>query len=175
MFNNSWPREFIPGIDDLYIVISMISRLEWTNGNCKCEICLKEKMTLELIHSYVCVPMQNYTPNANRYVLTFIDDKSRYCTVYFLRKKVINKIIEFVARTATKFGEHMKSLRTDRGRVFCGKEVQLFWKQWHDWFSASTWTWSVGQKLSTPPFFSKSTSIICICYHGNTARGMEFK
>lgn len=79
-----------------------------------CEVCLQGKMTrkpfpkksynntkeiLELIHSDVCGPMQTKTPSNNRYVLTLIDDYSRYTTLYLLKHKseVNEKIKIFVS------------------------------------------------------------------------------
>ncbi|XP_075157616.1 uncharacterized protein LOC142230880 [Haematobia irritans] len=86
--------------------------------------------TLDLVRSDLCGPMQNCTPNGNRYFLTLIDDKSRYCTVYFLRNKSddLDKVKDFVAKTETLFGKHMKVFRTDRGGEFCGNEMQKFLK-----------------------------------------------
>lgn len=42
---------------------------------------------LELVHIDVCEPMQTITKAGNRYFLTFIDDCTRMCWVYFLRYK----------------------------------------------------------------------------------------
>ncbi|KYN05513.1 Copia protein [Cyphomyrmex costatus] len=67
-----------------------------------CAICMKGKMTrikfpketnsraknvLDLIHSDVCGPMPTTTPSGKRYVLTFVDDCSRYTVIYLLREK----------------------------------------------------------------------------------------
>jgi hypothetical protein len=42
---------------------------------------------LELIHIDLCGTMQNESVGGNRYFITFIDDYSRMCWVYFLRNK----------------------------------------------------------------------------------------
>ena len=42
---------------------------------------------LELIHSDLMGPFPHLSMNRVRYVLTFLDDFSRYTWVYFLRKK----------------------------------------------------------------------------------------
>ena len=44
-------------------------------------------MPLELIHTDVCGPMQTTTISGNRYFLTFINNYSRMCWVYFMRFK----------------------------------------------------------------------------------------
>ncbi len=43
---------------------------------------------LEVIHSDVCGPMHVYSVGGSRYYVTFIDDYSRYTSVYFIKIKV---------------------------------------------------------------------------------------
>ena len=45
----------------------------------------RDPSTLDLIHSDVSGPMPTTSMNGSRYVLTFIDDYSRYCWIYFLK------------------------------------------------------------------------------------------
>lgn len=78
-----------------------------------CETCLKGKMTrnpfpkksscqskaiLDLIHTDVCGPMQTMTPGKKRYLLTMIDDYSRYTVIYLMANKseVPDKIQEYI-------------------------------------------------------------------------------
>ena len=42
---------------------------------------------LEIIHIDVCVPMSVASRGVYRYVLTFIDDLSRYGYIYFMKHK----------------------------------------------------------------------------------------
>ena len=42
---------------------------------------------LDLIHSDVVGPMSTNSINGCRYFLTFIDDCSRYCWIYFMKQK----------------------------------------------------------------------------------------
>ena len=42
---------------------------------------------LELIHTVLCGPMQTRSLGGASYFLTFIDDRSRYTWVYFIRRK----------------------------------------------------------------------------------------
>lgn len=68
----------------------------------KCEICITEKQVansyksanekrtnhlLEIVHSDVCGPMRTESLSGRKYFVTFIDDYSRYCEVYFLSQK----------------------------------------------------------------------------------------
>ena len=47
----------------------------------------RDASTLDLIHSEVSGPMPMTSINGSRYFLTFIDDCSRYCWIYFLKQK----------------------------------------------------------------------------------------
>ena len=81
-----------------------------------CEGCVKEKMNramfkpvgeihstrkLQLVHSDVCGPMPRESIGGRRYFVTFIDDYSRCCAVYFIKHKseVFKKFKEFEALT----------------------------------------------------------------------------
>ena len=67
-----------------------------------CEACIKGKMQrkhfpslrevrskrrLQLVHSDVCGPIPTVSIGGNKYFVTFVDDYSRYCAVYFLKNK----------------------------------------------------------------------------------------
>ena len=77
-----------------------------TIDNCKeklfCESCIRGKMTklpfpeksenksnhiLDLVHTDLCGPMQTLTPSYNKYILTLIDDYSRYTVIFLLKNK----------------------------------------------------------------------------------------
>lgn len=103
----------------------------------QCEVCLKAKLTrlpfpkqsmsksnkaLDLIHTDVCGPMQTTSPSGKRYILTMIDDFSRYTTIYLLKEKseVEGKIKEYVAMVENKFMYKPKVMRSDRGGEYIG-------------------------------------------------------
>lgn len=52
---------------------------------------------LEIVHSDVCGPINTASNGGAKYIHTFIDDKSQYVHVYFLKKKdkVFEKFKEF--------------------------------------------------------------------------------
>lgn len=77
---------------------------------------------LDLVHSDVCGPMQTQSPSGKRYVLTFIDDYSRFTVIYLLRKKseVEEKIKEYIMLVKNKFGKQIKCMRSDRGGEYMG-------------------------------------------------------
>ncbi|KAM1496365.1 hypothetical protein ACFXTO_030979 [Malus domestica] len=88
----------------------------------------RAKEPLELIHSDVCGPMQTSSLSGNRYFITFIDDFSRMCWVYFLRNKseAFYVFKKFKAMVELQSGYHVKKLRTDRGGEFNSNEFGKF-------------------------------------------------
>ena len=47
----------------------------------------RQREILELIHTDVCGPMQTKSLGGALYFLIFVDNRSRYTWVYFIRKK----------------------------------------------------------------------------------------
>ncbi|XP_046142820.1 ATP-dependent DNA helicase pif1-like [Osmia bicornis bicornis] len=87
---------------------------------------------LELKHTDVCGPMQTMTPSHKRYLLTLIDDYSRYTVMYLLRHKseVAQRIQEYIQHAKTKFNKTPKVFRSDRGTEFVNKDLKdLFSKE----------------------------------------------
>ncbi|KAI5322324.1 hypothetical protein L3X38_031396 [Prunus dulcis] len=84
----------------------------------------RAKNPLELIHTDVCGPMQNESIGGNKYFITFIDDYSRMCWVYFLRNKssVISVFKKFKVFVELQSGFNLKKLRSDRGGEYTSHE-----------------------------------------------------
>ena len=97
-----------------------------------CEGCLKGKQIrqsfpkeqanraaglLDLIHTDVCGPMPTKSHGGNSYFVTFIDDKSRFTAIYFMKRKdeVLSKFKEFEAMAQNITGRKIKYLRSDNG------------------------------------------------------------
>lgn len=119
-------------------------------GSCKCndnvcEVCSKGKMSrkkfpnesfsttmgvLELVHSDIMGPMEEMSPSGNRYVLTIIDDYSRYSTIYFLQQKsqAFSKIKEFIAMVENQFNKRLKTFRSDGGGEFSSNLLKQFFR-----------------------------------------------
>lgn len=70
------------------------------------------------------------SPSGNRFVLTLIDDYSRYNTIYFLQQKsqAVSKIKEFVAMVENQFNRKLKIFRSDGGGEFTSNELKQFFK-----------------------------------------------
>ena len=103
-----------------------------------CDGCMKGKQTrksfpkesttrahkiLELIHTDVCGPMENKSLGGSRYFVTFIDDKSRYTAIYFMKQKneVFEKYKEFEAMVENVTGKKIRALRSDNGGEYSSK------------------------------------------------------
>ena len=123
------------------------------DGKLECEACVLGKMNrrsfpkksngrarkpLEIIHSDVCGPMQINSIGGSRYILSFIDDFSRYAMVYFLKSKseVIEKFkqyVQLVENSVSKKGiqnlfiwNSVKAMRSDNGGEYSSTEFKEF-------------------------------------------------
>ena len=81
---------------------------------------------LGMIHYDINVSMPITSINGSRYLLTFIDDFSRYTWVFFLKKKskVCEKFTELKALIENASGLKIKILRYDNGREYVSNELK---------------------------------------------------
>lgn len=110
-----------------------------------CDICIRGKMTtlpfpkksdrktgvLDLVHSDVWGPSRTESLGKARYFVTFIDDCSRWCEVYFIRNKsdVLRVFKEYKARMERQTGRKIKCLMSDNGGEYCNHDFDVFLKQ----------------------------------------------
>lgn len=117
------------------------------NDDCDeiCECCIKGKLViksfprsesttekpLEIIHSDLCGPLPITSAGGNRYILTLIDDYSRYTVVKLLKRKdeVTGAVKDYINCMKTYFERDIKILRADNGREYVNKELQGFLKE----------------------------------------------
>lgn len=109
-----------------------------------CECCLKGKLArkpfppvterkssrpLDLVHTDLCGPMETATPSGNRYLMTVIDDYTRYITVYLLKKKseAPGRIQQYVRWVENCFGRKPLVIRSDGGGEYVNRELQEFY------------------------------------------------
>nr|KAJ0197827.1 hypothetical protein LSAT_V11C700348630 [Lactuca sativa] len=78
---------------------------------------LRESKALDLIHSDLCDFHATPSLGNKKYVVTFIDDASRYCYIYLLHSKdeVLDKFKIYKQQVELHKNELIKVLRTDRG------------------------------------------------------------
>lgn len=84
----------------------------------------RSRKMLELVHSDVCGPMRIKSIGGAAYFATFIDDKSRWVDVYFLktRSDVKEAFLKYKALIENQTEYRIKVLRTDNGLEYCGTE-----------------------------------------------------
>ena len=72
---------------------------------------------LDIVHSDVCGPMQENSLSGSRYFVTFIDYKSRFTAVYFMKTKdqVLEKFKEYEAMVTNMTEKKIKILQSDNG------------------------------------------------------------
>ena len=99
----------------------------------KCETCCQAKITkrphksvvrntelLKLIHSNLCEFEGILTRGGNKYIITFIDDFSKYTTIYLLKNKsdAFEKFQDFLKEVENQFSRKIKRIRSDRCREY---------------------------------------------------------
>ena len=86
---------------------------------------------LQLVHSDLCGPMQTQSIGGAKYFVTFIDDYSRCCAVYFMKYKseVPDKFKEFEVTTTNGAGRAIGTLRTDNGGGYLSHAFQNYLKE----------------------------------------------
>ena len=78
------------------------------------------------MHSDLCGKMNEKSLSGAEYFLSFIDDKTRYVWVYFLKSKdqVFEKFLEWKTMVEKSTGRKLKAIRTDNGGEFTSKEFE---------------------------------------------------
>jgi len=110
-----------------------------------CETCVRGKMVktpfpkneprnseiLEIIHSDVCGPMRSESNGGARYVITFIDDYSRWCEIRLLRRKdeVLTAFKDFKMKIENYHSKRIKFLQTDNGKEYCNTKFNNFLRE----------------------------------------------
>ncbi|GJY68640.1 retrovirus-related pol polyprotein from transposon TNT 1-94, partial [Tanacetum coccineum] len=86
------------------------------------------KGLLELIHSDLCGPFSPVSFGNKRYFITFIDDFTRKCWVYFLEQKseALETFKKFKAMVEKTTGQYIKALRSDRGGEYVSTPFTKF-------------------------------------------------
>lgn len=104
-----------------------------------CEVCLWGKMTalpfpngdpscaevLSVVHTDVVGPFHVQSANGVRFFVTFIDDSSRWCEVYFLKQKsgVCDAFRHYKEFAERQTGKSIKALQSDNGREYLNDEM----------------------------------------------------
>lgn len=90
----------------------------------------RQREILELIHTDVCGPMQTRSLGGALYFLIFVDDRSRYTWVYFIRKKsdVFEYFKEFKNMVEKQTGKYIKIIKSDQGGEYKSRVFNQYCK-----------------------------------------------
>ena len=82
----------------------------------------------ELVHNDLYGPISLASLSNTPYILTFTDDFSEYCSVYFLKKKneILGVFKNCCALVHNQHKSHIKTLRTDGGGEYCSLAFKDF-------------------------------------------------
>ena len=86
------------------------------------------KVPLELVHSDVCGPLSSESLGGAKYFVTFIDARTHYTWVYFLKSKdeVFSKFLEWKSLVERMSDYRLKTLRTDNGGEYTSGEFSKY-------------------------------------------------
>uniref|UniRef100_W8AUM1 Retrovirus-related Pol polyprotein from transposon TNT 1-94 n=1 Tax=Ceratitis capitata TaxID=7213 RepID=W8AUM1_CERCA len=86
---------------------------------------------LGVVHTDVCGPVNIESIGGSRYFLIFVDDRTRYIFVYFIRHKneAFDKFKEYKAMAERQTGKKLKILRSDNGTEFVNNAFDDFLKE----------------------------------------------
>ena len=87
----------------------------------------RSKIPLELIHSDVFGPVKQISIGGMRYMVTFIDDFSRYVWVYFMKEKS-EAFTKFKEKIEGELSMKIQCLRTYNGREYLSNEFTIYLK-----------------------------------------------
>ena len=75
---------------------------------------------LQLVHTDVRGPQRVSSLNGNKYYITFIDDYTRFCWIYFFKSKteVANIFWKFKALVENQSGCKLQTIRSDNGKEY---------------------------------------------------------
>ena len=92
---------------------------------------IRSTRKLPLVRSDLCRPMQTQSTGGAKYFVTFIDDYTRCCALYFMKHKseVLDKFKEFKVTTTNEVGRAIGHLRTDNGGEYLSCAFQNYLKE----------------------------------------------
>lgn len=82
----------------------------------------------EYVHSDVCGPIQVKSQGGASFYVTFIDDSTGFCSVYFFKNKdeVFEKFKTYDRLVENKFGKKLRMIRSDNGGEYKNKTMEKY-------------------------------------------------
>ena len=87
-----------------------------------------QRETLGLVHSDICGPLKTTPDSNNKYVITFLDEHTKYCWVYVINYKsdALKTFKTWKQLIENQLDKKVKILRTDRGGEYTSNEFKAF-------------------------------------------------
>ena len=84
---------------------------------------------LELVHTYLCGPIEVKSYKGDMYIMLFVDDYSRMMIAMFLKQNsyAFQIFKWYLARVEKEIGKSLKFLRFDRGGEFTSRYFEVFY------------------------------------------------
>ncbi len=88
----------------------------------------QSRRKLGLVHSDVCGPLQVESVGGSRYFVMFVDDFTRFISIYFIKSKaeVFEKFKLFEVMMSSECDANIAKLRTDNGGEYMSKDFQSY-------------------------------------------------
>lgn len=126
-----------------YLSKSNITKVKEVEKNIQCKVCVTGKFAkkprskirtrtitklFELVHFDIAGPIRKTSIGGSRYFLIFVEDMSKYCWTYPLKRKndAARKIKEFVYMCENQFNCKLKVVRSDNAKEFINQDVSIF-------------------------------------------------
>ncbi len=104
---------------------------KWRQRNFRKEAETRAQKPLELVHSHVICVLRPETLQGYKYILTIIDDFSRFGVTYLTARKdeIFDKFKDYKACMENQKECRIKALRTDRGGEYMGNDFDTYLKE----------------------------------------------
>lgn len=88
----------------------------------------RTKNILELVHTDICGPMNIKSYDNARFFATFIDDRTRYMEVVFLKSRsdILTEFKKYQLRVEKETGHKIIKLRSDNAKEYISKEFNNY-------------------------------------------------
>lgn len=88
----------------------------------------RTKDVLEIVHMDICGPMRSVSHSGTGYLIVFVNDKSRWCTVEFLKEKseALNSFKKFKAQVERETDNQIQFLQSDNAEEFVSRDFENF-------------------------------------------------
>jgi len=128
LLKNSRGMNFKPDENLEYCDSCLRGKMTRTKVNKSSDTKIRSKHVLSRIHTDLMGPIETRTPGGAKWIMTFIDDFSRFSWIYFLKSKsdTLATITTFVNTVERQYRKQIRSIRSDNGREYIKTKIKQF-------------------------------------------------